>query len=99
MTWTYDKSYQLTSPFGMRMHPVYKVPKFHKGVDLVVTPSNGPLYAFVAGEVLHAKEGATGSGFGKMGIVVAVRDDKGYLHCYAHMSMASVKVGQRVERG
>ena len=91
--------YRLTSPFGMRMHPVHKIPKFHKGVDLVTTPSTGPLYAFVAGEVVHAKEGAKGSGFGGYGVVVAIRDDNGYLHVYAHLSMAVVKVGQKVERG
>jgi len=93
------ESYRLTSPFGYRIHPVYKVKKFHKGVDLVTTPSTGPLYAFVAGEVTHAKEGTKGSGFGGYGIVVAIKDDKGYLHCYAHLSMATVKVGQKVERG
>lgn len=90
--------YRLTSPFGYRIHPVYKTKKFHKGVDLV-TPSNGPIYAFVAGEVIHAKEGAKGSGFGGYGITVAIKDNKGYLHCYAHLSIAAVKVGQRVERG
>ncbi|OAB33858.1 M23 family metallopeptidase [Paenibacillus glacialis] len=93
------ESYRLTSPFGMRMHPVYKVPKFHKGVDLVTTPSTGPLYAFVAGEVIHAKESAKGSGFGGYGIVVAIKDEKGYLHCYAHLSAASIKVGDKVKRG
>lgn len=91
--------YRLTSPFGYRIHPVYKTKKFHKGVDLVITPSNGPIYAFVAGEVIHAKEGIKGSGFGGYGIVVAIKDNKGYLHCYAHLSMAAVKVGQKVERG
>ncbi|GIP56168.1 M23 family metallopeptidase [Paenibacillus vini] len=91
--------YKLTSPFGYRIHPVYKTRKFHRGVDLVTSPSNGPIYAFVAGEVVHAKEGVKGSGFGGYGIVVAIKDDKGYLHCYAHLSMAAVKVGQKVERG
>lgn len=91
--------FRLTSPFGYRIHPVYKVPKFHKGVDLVTTPTFGPLHAFVAGEVIHAKEGVKGSGFGGYGIVVAIKDDKGYLHVYAHLSVASVKVGDKVKRG
>lgn len=92
-------SLRLTSPFGMRIHPVYKTAKFHKGVDLVTSPSLGPLYAFAGGEVIHAKEGAKGSGFGGYGIVVAIKDDKGYLHVYAHLSVASVKVGNKVKRG
>lgn len=91
--------YRLTSPFGYRIHPVYKTKKFHKGVDLVTTPSNGSIYAFTSGEVLHSKEGVKGSGFGGYGIVVAIKDDKGFLHVYAHLSSAAVKVGQHVERG
>ncbi|MDQ0168790.1 peptidoglycan DD-metalloendopeptidase family protein [Paenibacillus tundrae] len=93
------ESYRLTSPFGYRIHPVHKTKKFHRGVDLVVSPSTGPIYAFVAGEVLHAKMGATGSGFGGYGITVAIKDDKGFLHVYAHLSSAAVSVGQRVKRG
>ncbi|AJS58311.1 hypothetical protein [Paenibacillus sp. IHBB 10380] len=56
--------FRLTSPFGMRMHPVDHVKRFHRGVDLVISPANGALKAFTAGEVLHAKMGVTGSGFG-----------------------------------
>jgi murein DD-endopeptidase MepM/ murein hydrolase activator NlpD len=98
--WSYDPAYRLTSPFGMRMHPIYKVPKFHRGIDLVVTPGNGTLYAFVAGVVTHAKQGVAFSGIpAEMGIVVAIKDDKGYLHLYAHLSSANVKLGQKVVRG
>lgn len=91
--------YRLTSPFGMRKHPVSGINKFHRGVDLVVTPADGPIYAFVAGEVLHAQMGVSGSGFGNYGIVVAIKDDKGFLHVYAHLSAAGIKVGQQVKRG
>jgi len=93
------EGYQITSPFGMRTHPVSGQLKFHRGIDLVVTPADGPIYAFVAGEVMHAKMGVSGSGFGNYGITVAIRDDKGYLHVYAHLSAASVKVGQKVKQG
>ncbi|MEC0125362.1 GH25 family lysozyme [Paenibacillus pabuli] len=91
--------YKITSPFGMRKHPVSGANKFHRGVDLVVTPADGPINAFVAGEVTHAQMGVSGSGFGNYGIVVAIKDDKGYLHVYAHLSAAGVKVGQQVKRG
>ncbi|CAM4460517.1 GH25 family lysozyme [Paenibacillus xylanexedens] len=91
--------YRLTSPFGMRKHPVSGINKFHRGVDLVVTPADGPIYAFVAGEVIHAKMGVSGSGFGNYGVTVAIKDSKGYLHVYAHLSAAGVKVGQQVKRG
>lgn len=93
------KDYELTSKFGMRTHPVYGTKKFHRGVDLVITPANGQIKAFVGGEVLHAKDGAKGSGFGGYGITVAIKDDKGYLHVYAHLSSASVKTGDKVQKG
>ncbi|WP_138751135.1 M23 family metallopeptidase [Paenibacillus sinopodophylli] len=98
--WTYDPKYRLTSPFGMRMHPKLHVNKFHRGVDLVVTPGNGPLHAFVAGTVLYAKLGVPGIGIpAEMGIVVAIKDNKGCLHIYAHLSAAIVKVGDKVTKG
>ncbi|WP_405131169.1 GH25 family lysozyme [Paenibacillus sp. FSL H8-0317] len=93
------EGYRLTSPFGMRKHPVSGINKFHRGIDLVVSPVDGPIYAFVAGEVIHAKMGVSGSGFGNYGNVVAIKDDKGFLHVYAHLSAAGVKVGQQVKRG
>ncbi|WP_162009977.1 M23 family metallopeptidase [Paenibacillus xylanilyticus] len=93
------EGYRITSPFDMRIHPVSGLKKFHWGIDLVISPADGPIYAFVAGEVMHAKMGVSGSGFGNYGIVVAIKDDKGYLHVYAHLSAAGVNVGQQVKRG
>lgn len=93
------EGYRLTSPFGMRKHPITGKQKFHRGVDLVTTPGNGPIYAFAGGTVRHAKDGAPGSGFGNYGITVAIEDNKGRLHVYAHLSAATVKVGQVVAKG
>lgn len=33
--------YRITSRFGMRTHPVKKVKKMHKGIDLVAKTKNG----------------------------------------------------------
>jgi hypothetical protein len=93
------EGYRLTSPFGYRIHPVDHVKRFHRGVDLVTAPSNGPIRAFVGGKVLHAKMGAVGSGFGNMGNVVAVMDNTGHLHVYAHLSSVAVEVGQTINQG
>lgn len=91
--------YRITSPYGSRKSPITGKQEWHTGIDLV-KEHKGPIYAFTAGEVIHAKEGVTGSGFGGYGIVVAVRDpNTGHLHVYAHLDAAVVKVGQQVQRG
>ncbi|MFE1627558.1 peptidoglycan DD-metalloendopeptidase family protein [Brevibacillus reuszeri] len=93
------KEYRVTSPFGWRSGPINGNPEFHTGIDLVKT-HQAPINAFVAGEVIHAKEGVAGSGFGGYGIVVAIRDpDNGHLHCYAHLDSVAVKVGDKVKQG
>jgi murein DD-endopeptidase MepM/ murein hydrolase activator NlpD len=97
--WSYDANYVVTSPFGVRKDPFSGVDTFHRGIDLVGDSSTCPIYAFVAGIVTHAKEGATGTGLGNYGNVVGIKDDKGHLHLYAHLSMVTVRVGQTVTRG
>lgn len=91
--------YRITSSFGYRIHPIHGGQTFHRGIDLVTEPWNGPVYAFMEGTVRFAAEGATGSGFGGYGLTVAVQDHRGYLHCYAHLSRIAVSLGQRVKRG
>ncbi|MCG7384874.1 M23 family metallopeptidase [Paenibacillus sp. ACRRY] len=93
------EGYRITSSFGYRIHPIHGGQTFHRGIDLVTEPWNGPVYAFMEGVVRFAAEGATGSGFGGYGLTVAVQDHRGYLHCYAHLSRITVSVGQRVKRG
>lgn len=93
------KDYRVTSPFGWRTSPISGQREFHTGIDLVLGHKE-PIYAFVAGEVIHAKMGVAGSGFGGFGNVVAVRCPKtGHLHCYAHLDTIVVYAGQNVEAG
>lgn len=89
---------RMTSPFGWRTSPITGKREFHTGVDLV-KEHDSPIYAFVPGTVTHAKEGVPGSGFGGYGNVVAIRDQYGSLHVYAHLNHCLVTVGQQVERG
>ncbi|MDN8590029.1 M23 family metallopeptidase [Paenibacillus sp. 11B] len=93
------KGYRITSSFGYRIHPISGGQTFHRGIDLVTEPWNGPIHAFMDGTVRFAAEGATGSGFGGYGLTVAVQDHRGYLHCYAHLSRIAVKVGQQIKQG
>ncbi len=90
--------YRITSPFGYRIHPITKLRAFHTGIDLVKS-HRAPIHAFVGGLVLHARMGATGSGFGGYGNVVAIQDSKGSLHVYAHLDSCAVRIGQNVKAG
>ncbi|NOJ73215.1 M23 family metallopeptidase, partial [Paenibacillus alvei] len=90
--------FTVTSPYGYRNDPFNGSRVFHTGVDLV-RAHKAPIFAFTAGEVVHAREGQSGTGFGGFGNVVAVMDERGALHCYAHLDTCSVKVGQKVIAG
>jgi len=88
--------WRVTSPYGYRIHPVYKDRRMHRGIDLV-KPHLAPVPAFVPGQVVVAREGETG--FGGHGIVVAVRDALNHLHAYCHLHDTAVKPGDVVEAG
>jgi murein DD-endopeptidase MepM/ murein hydrolase activator NlpD len=90
--------YRITSPYGERIHPIKKTPIFHRGIDLVIG-NKKPIRSYTDGEVVFAKEGKTGSGFGNYGNVVAIKDISGSLHCYAHLDTIGVNVGNLVKRG
>jgi murein DD-endopeptidase MepM/ murein hydrolase activator NlpD len=85
---------RVSSPFGVRTHPVYGEPRFHDGVDLTAAVGT-PIYAAAAGTVEMA---ASGRGYGKR---VLLRHGDGYSTCYAHLSAyaSGLKPGQRVEQG
>jgi len=92
------EGYRITSPFGPRTHPVTGLPHFHTGIDLVKS-FRASIPAFTTGQVMHAGEGRVGTGFGNMGIVVAIKDKYGCLHCYVHLDSVSVAVGDNVKQG
>lgn len=86
----------ITSPFGMRLHPVTGVFKLHDGTDFGA-PCGAPVRAAAEGIV-------TGTEFhAAYGNRVLVRhgdaDGAGLDTTYNHLSAASVRVGQRVKRG
>nr|WP_241018611.1 M23 family metallopeptidase [Paraburkholderia sp. Tr-20389] len=85
---------RVSSPFGMRRHPVYGERRFHTGVDLTA-PAGTPIYAAAGGIVEMAVDGR---GYGKH---VVLRHDDGYSTWYAHLSLfaGELKPGQRIEQG
>lgn len=80
------------SGYGMRMHPIYKVRKFHSGCDFSA-PTGTPVYATGDGLVRMADYDG---GYGKC---IEIDHGFGFVTKYAHLSAYTVKVGQKVKRG
>ena len=80
---------RLSSPFGLRVHPVTGVPTLHAGLDLVA-PAGTPIYATGNGRVLRA--GPAG-GYGNM---VEIQHADGLVTRYGHMQSIAVEAGQEV---
>lgn len=91
--WPVPSSYQtVTSPFGMRLHPVYGTYKMHKGIDISV-PTGTPVVATAPGTVI-------GSAYaGDAGNLVTIDHGNGILSKYMHNSSLVAHVGQHVNAG
>jgi len=84
---------RIASGFGYRIDPVYKVRKFHAGLDF--TASQGtPIYATADGRVKEA--GFNTSGFGNH---VVINHGYGYETLYGHMVRVKAHEGQMIKRG
>ncbi len=80
---------QITSNFGMRMHPITHVKKLHKGIDIkashgtaVIAPSDGIIVAADYDE--------------SHGYYVEIKHDEIYSTRYHHLSKVSVTKDQKV---
>ena len=84
--------YTLTSPFGMRLHPVYGYYRMHNGVDLACAQGT-PIYASRSGQVTFA-------GWGNdAGYYVSINHGDGYASVYMHMTHFIVGSGEYVSQG
>lgn len=88
------QSEQVTSPFGMRRHPISEVRAMHGGVDLRA-PRGTPIYATADGVVEWAAKHHN-SGLGKM---VRLIHNYGFTTVYGHMDKITVSPGMYVQRG
>ena len=84
---------RLASGFGMRIHPIYKVKKFHPGVDFAA-PKGTPIYA--TGDGVIKKVQTKFGGYGKQ---IEIDHGYGFVTKYAHLSKFNVKLGQKIKRG
>lgn len=87
------KSYTLTSPFGMRVHPVLGYERMHEGVDMSA-PTGTPIYAAKSGKVTVTSYQAGGAGN-----YVSINHGDGFSSIYMHMTRYIVSKGQYVTAG
>ncbi len=85
---------RLSSPFGMRKHPIDGFNKMHRGTDFAA-PMGTPIMA--SGDGVIKKAGWCGGG----GNCVKIKHNSTYQTVYAHMSKFArgIKVGVRVKQG
>jgi murein DD-endopeptidase MepM/ murein hydrolase activator NlpD len=83
----------IASGFGMRIDPIYKIPKMHEGLDFAA-PTGTPIHATGNGTITTVEYGNRGYGNS-----VLITHMVGYQTHYAHMSRIIVREGQQVKRG
>ncbi|MFO8082287.1 MAG: peptidoglycan DD-metalloendopeptidase family protein [Armatimonadota bacterium] len=83
---------RITSRYGYRTHPIYRIRKFHNGVD-IAAPSGTPIRACDDGKVLRA------GWMGATGRTVIIDHGSGWSTSYGHCSSIYVSVGQVVTAG
>jgi murein DD-endopeptidase MepM/ murein hydrolase activator NlpD len=81
------------SGFGWRIHPIYKISKFHFGMDFTA-PLGTEIYATGNGTVVGLLSSQRG-----LGKHIIIDHGFGYTSIYAHLSNFNVRVGQKVQRG
>ena len=81
------------SGFGWRIHPIYKISKFHYGMDFTA-PLGTDVYATGNGTVVGILSAQRG-----LGKHIIIDHGFGYTSIYAHLSNFNVRVGQKVLRG
>ena len=84
---------RLSSFYGYRPDPIYKVQKFHRGVDFSA-PQGTPVYA--PGEGRVSKVTRSRKGYGNQ---IEIDHGYGYVTFYAHLKEFKVKKGDFVKRG
>lgn len=91
-TWPAPSCKIITSPYGMRYHPILKVRKLHTGMDIGASQGSA-IVAADSGEVIYA---GWMSGYGQ---VTIIDHGKGMSTLYAHQSAFLANVGAQVEKG
>lgn len=92
MQWPVPNYYRISSPFGPRIHPVFKTQSIHTGID-IPAPLGTTIVAAASGTVVEA-------GWNNAyGYQVMIDHGGGYITQYGHNSSMLVSKGQKVQKG
>jgi murein DD-endopeptidase len=92
LAWPLPDSAQVTSPFGLREHPVLGARRFHSGIDLGV-PIGTPVRAVADGIVRRASDDRVS------GRLVLIDHGSGVSTVYCHNDSMLVAAGDAVKKG
>jgi murein DD-endopeptidase MepM/ murein hydrolase activator NlpD len=81
------------SGFGLRIHPYYKITKFHYGMDFTA-PQGTEVYVTADGVVERTIQDKRG-----YGNHIIIDHGYGYKTVYAHLDRFNVRRGQKIKRG
>ncbi len=87
------KDLEYLSGFGIRLHPLHKVRKFHSGIDFTA-PQGTNIQATGDGKVVKVEH--NGRGYGNC---VVIDHGFGFQSLYGHMLSISVKEGETIKKG
>ena len=87
-----QKSMDVLSGFGWRIHPIYKIAKMHEGVDF---PARTGTAIQASGDGVVVSAGVHHG----LGNCVEIDHGFGYTSVYGHMSKMNVRPGQKVKKG
>ncbi len=81
------------SGYGMRIHPVHKIPKMHYGLDFTAPPGT-PVRVSGDGKVVRVRKDKSGYGNN-----ITIDHGYGYKTLYAHLKDINVREGEKVKKG
>lgn len=90
-----DWENHITSPYGMRLHPIFHEWRMHNGIDIARGIMDDPIYSILGGEVILV-DPTEKTGLGKH---VEIQHTPNLKTVYGHLNTIKVKHGDKVQAG